>query len=43
MLEFLINVASTFVLLTASLGANTMSTYFSYEPEMPECLIKSED
>ncbi len=42
MFNFLINAMSSLVLMTANMGANTMSTFFSFEPKMPDCLVKSE-
>ena len=43
MFDNLINLVSDVVELTANMGTNTMSTYFCYEPEMPECLVESEN
>lgn len=43
MFNNLINALCDVVVLTAEMGANTMSTYLCYEPELPECLIESEE
>lgn len=43
MFDNVVKVISNVIVATANMGANTMSTYFAYEPEMPECLAETEE